>query len=177
MMYSLTVQGARASSFEFRNNSGHQFRSFVENLTSKCATIICSRYRTDLFYSSKNDHQEEIMSVWCDMTGKKFSPKIRNKFIRATGEKDVLQLYFTSLQDLARMPDWFFLYVKQLNLVLNFENQHPIHTEILNCANYLASKNIAEYLPLIQKTNSSNRFALTNNYVFASEAIKQYPKN
>lgn len=177
-MYSLSVQGAGASSFEFKNNSGHEFRSFVENLTMNCATIICSRYRTDLFYFSKDDHQDEIMRVWCSMTSKKFSPAIRNKFIKASGEKEVLQLYFTSLQYLARIPDWFYLYNNQFNLALNFENNHPIHREILGCANYLAAINISENLLIIPNTKLKNRYILSkNNKFFASEAAKNYLKN
>lgn len=177
-MYSLTIQGAHASSYRFKSNSGQEFRSFVESLTLNATTLICSTYRTDLLYLGEEDHQEEIMKAWCKLVGKSISPEVRRRFIRAKGEKNTLESYFISLIYLARMPSWFNNYSKQLNLTIDQEPKHIIHKKIVGCAMHLKSLNQSPFHPFINDDyNHVTHFLLKNTRSFAVEATKNYLSN
>jgi hypothetical protein len=177
-MYSITIQGTHTGNYQFRNNSGQEFRSLVENIVLNCATLICSKYRIDLIYHSDRDRQEEIIKAWCKIVGKEFSSGSKLKFIRSSGRQETLENYFVSLIYLARIPDWFQEYSRQLNLTIDQEPNHPIHKEIVGCAMYLSSCKDSIYLPL----NRANKHTiachlLKNTNAFARKAAQDYLNN
>lgn len=177
-MYFLSVQGAHASSFQFRNKSGHEFRSFVESLVLNHVTVICSKFRTDIIYVAEEDYQEKIMKAWCRVVGKEFSPEIRRKFLRFSDRKETLENYFISLIYLTRMPVWFDQYRQQVNLTIDQEPDHPIHKLIINCARYLAKGGVSLDLSLTDADKHSIAyFLLKNTKTFALEAARDYNSN
>jgi hypothetical protein len=177
-MYSITIQGANTSSFQFKNSSGQSFRSLVESLVLNSATLISSKYRIDLIYKSETDYQDEILRIWCKLIGKEFTTAVKLKFLRSQGRHETLEQYFTSLIYLARIPAWFKEYSRQLNLVLRQEPNHPIHKEIIGCALHLAKQKNSIHLPL-QATGKHGiaHLLIKNMNEFAKSAAHGYLKN
>jgi hypothetical protein len=177
-MYSITIQGANTGSFQFKNNSGQGFRSLVESIVLNSATLISSKYRIDLIYKSETDHQDEILRIWCKLTGKEFTTAVKRKFLRSQGRHETLERYFISLIYLARIPAWFKDYSRQLNLVLHQEPNHPIHKEIVGCALHLARQKNSIHLPL----DASDKYGVAHHLIknmnaFAKSAAHGYLKN
>jgi hypothetical protein len=177
-MNSFTIQGVNTGSFQFRHNSGQGFRSLVESLVMNSATLISSKYRIDLIYNSETDRQDDILKLWCTLTGKKFNIAVKQKFLKSRGRHETLEHYFTSLIYLARMPAWFSDYSRQLNLVLLQEPNHPIHKDIVGCARHLAKQKNSIHLPLdaTDKYGVAQRL-IKNMDAFASSAAQGYLKN
>jgi len=177
-MYSLSIQGTEANNFQFVNNSGHEFRSLVESLILNYVTLICSKFRTDLIYFSDKDVREEILKAWFRVVGVQYSPKLKKEFVLSSGENEVLENYFVSLVSLAKKPDQFFQYQKQLNLTIDQEQNHPIHKKIVGCAHHLASSTKSFNLPIIKADKHSIAYyLLKNTKSFASIAAKNYIDN
>lgn len=177
-MYSITIQGANTNSFQFKNNSGQSFRSLVEGIVLNPATLISSRYRIDLIYKSEKNHQDEILRIWCKLTGKEFTTAVKQKFLRCHGRHETLEHYFLSLIYLARIPSWFKEYSKQLNLVLRQEPNHPILKEIVGCALHLAKQKDSIHLPL----DATDKYGVAHHLIkdmnkFAKSAVLGYLRN
>ncbi len=177
-IYLLSVQGAHARGFQFKQNSGHEFRSFVESLVLNRTILVCSKFRTDLIYYSDTDRQEEILKVWCRTLGKDYSPGIFRKFLKSAGMHEVLENYFVSLIYLARILDWFHDSKKELNLIIDQEPNHPIHMEIVNCTNSLTRGKDSFSLPLIDADKQTIAYYLfKDTKSFAAKAAKDYLNN
>ncbi len=177
-MYSITIQGTHTSSYQFRNNSGQEFRSLVESIVLNYSTLICSKHRIDLIYYSDVDRQDEIMKAWCKVVGKEFSTDSKAKFLRSSSRLKTLENYFVNLIYLARMPKWFHEYSKQLNLTIEQEPNHPIHKEIVACALHLASLKNSVRLPLNQANQHTIAYhLLKDTNAFAQRAAKDYLNN
>jgi hypothetical protein len=177
-MFSLIVQGAHANSFAFKQHSGFEFKSFVENLTLSNVTLISSRYRIDLIGSSSEDRMEDIMRAWCRITGRDFNSTNKRKFIRSKGRKEAMENYFTSLLYLLRMPDWFMEYAEELNKVISQQPDHPIHKELINCAQFLAGRNNLVDLAITQsEEKAETKYLLQNLHQFATNSASGFLKN
>ena len=177
-MYSLRIQGDIASKFAFKQNSGHEFRSFVESLVLNYVTIVCSKYRTDLIYFSEHDRQDELLRAWFKVCGIPFDLKLAEEFKRSEGQNEVFENYFVDLVYLARKPDRFYLYQKQLSLTVQQEPKHPIHQKLISCAQHLASNTKSFSTPLIMADTPSVAYQiLKETKTFATNAASGYIDN
>jgi len=177
-MYSITVQGVCTGGFQFRNNSGQEFRSLIESMVLNYVTLICSPYRIDLIYYSDQNRQEEVIKTWCKVIGKEFTSSVSKRFLKSEGLESILENYFTSLLYLSRIPEWFQQYSRQFNLTTEQEPNHPIHKKILDCARFLASRQSSIKFPLtITNHHSLAYYLLKDHKDFAIQAAKNYLNN
>ena len=152
-MRSLLIQGINAKKMQLRNNSGQEFRSLVESISLNRTVLICSPYRTDLIYESKENLEEPILRLWCKIAGADFNAKLLSEFARGDNEYVTFENYFTSLKKLSFSPFWFSLYRSQFYRVIRQEPNHPVHRKLIGCAEFLATKKYYKVLRRFLRPN------------------------
>ncbi len=177
-MNSLIIQGVEALRFQFRANSGQEFRSLIESITLKRSALICSPYRIDLIYDSVENIQDRVLILWGKMVGMKRHEINKKSFLAGNDELSTLSNYFFALRMLSFSPYWFRLYRTQFFKVVGQEPDHPVHKKLIGCGNFLVTKKHYKMLKRFMRPNDTYLFpGMMNNREFARIANKLYLSN
>lgn len=110
----LSIQGHFAPAFRLNKADAAELKKQVEIISQEHVLVISSKFRTDLFYYDVDDHVEEIIRIWCDISGVTYNDSTKIKFFRSRNELLTLTHFFYRLQLLFRMPQWHKAYSEEL---------------------------------------------------------------
>ncbi len=147
MYYLISIQGKYAVHYRFKEQSAQNFKALVQAITGKCCAVVSSRFRTDVIYCSNKITPKNILQLWAMNLHEEFSRKQRHLFIFKSGKENVLNYYFSSLNKLSHLSDWYQEYVSEFNQLLSLDRNNPVLKMIAECDNYLIRSHHAEDRP------------------------------
>ncbi len=152
-MYCLiSIQGKYAAHYRFKNQSAQSFKDLIQGITGKCCTVISSRFRTDIIYSTEDLNPKDVLKLWASKIDESLDRKQRHQFVFKSGKAEVLNHFFNSLNKLCHIHDWYREYVVEFNDLYAFDRNNPILKMIAECDNFLVSHDQnCDRPPLIEK--------------------------
>jgi hypothetical protein len=175
MLHLIAVIGKSASKLYMDQKYISDFKSLIRTVTSGRVLMVSTKFRSDLFYYSKESKSNEILKLWALYTKADFSNLDQNDYSTSIGDEESLSNYFLSINKMS--SNWFHyrLYKKTFRQVYNHDPDNPVASMVLQCDQYLIENTDVKRTLLIKTHEKSNAklktdtFSLVMNYVNKKE--------
>lgn len=140
------------------------FKSLIRTVTSGRVLMVSTKFRSDLFYYSKESKSNEILKLWALYTKADFSNLDQNDYSTSIGEEESLSNYFLSINKMS--SNWFHyrLYKKTFRQVYNHDPDNPVASMVLQCDHYLIENTDVKRTPLIKSVEITDSNSMADTY-------------
>lgn len=137
MIHLITVTGPSARNIYLEEDCISNFKALMRTITSGRVMIVSTKFRSDLFYSSKKPQHDAILKLWA-LYAKTELSVIENHDVKTyVGREHSFTRYFQSINKLSSNWHFYHLYQRSFFQTYNSDQQNPVAVIVIGCDQHL----------------------------------------